>query len=138
MVSTLSTVGVLLLLLPFPNFLSVLLQGLFSVNILRTYFLLYPRAKEKDPTQFRDAFIHYCIVLNKKGNLSTVLFVQETEQINFHPSQDRLICSLDSRQLHFVQLEASHIHSRSKLIPRKDRTSSLSITQKAFETPTSI
>lgn len=46
----------------------------YIANIFVFFFLLYPRAKEKDPTQFRDVFIHHCIVLNKKGNLCTVSF----------------------------------------------------------------
>lgn len=48
-VSTLSTLGVLLLLPPFPNFLSVLLQGLFSVNILQTYICFTQEPKKKIP-----------------------------------------------------------------------------------------
>lgn len=96
MVSALSTGGRLLLPLPFPTFLSVLPKGLFSGKyIANIFFLLYPRAKEKDPTQFReDVIIRYCFVLNKKGNLSTVS-LKKLNKKSFHPSQDRYICSLD-------------------------------------------
>lgn len=73
-VSILSTVGLLLLLLPFATFpLCPSTRTLLSKYIADVFFAL-SKSQRKNPTQFRDIFIRHCILLNKKGNLSTVSF----------------------------------------------------------------
>lgn len=100
----------------------------------QTYICFTQEPKKKIPHNSEMFLFIIALYWIRKGIYCTICSRNWTNKLSSMSRQAYLL-SWFKRQLHFIQLEASHIHSRSKSIPRKDRTSSLSITQKAFETP---